>query len=43
MNEILTITEHQIIHVAKYRNIKKNTISYEDMTILLNIILNFRT
>lgn len=37
MNEILTITEHQTIKVAKNRNILDNTISNEDRNLLLAI------
>jgi len=38
MNEILTITEHQTIKVAKNRDILNNTISNEDRNLLLDIL-----
>jgi 5-methylcytosine-specific restriction enzyme subunit McrC len=38
MNEILTITEHQTIKVAKNRDVLNNTISNEDRNLLLGIL-----
>lgn len=38
MNDILTITEHQVIYVSKFRDISQKTISYEDRELLFDIV-----
>lgn len=38
MNDILTITEHQIINISKHRDLVNKTISYEDRELLFDVV-----